>query len=72
MTTTRTTAAISAAILIGVPVAGVAFASAAQAHDGGITATCTSLSANLSNYPSGSTIGGIVDGIDLGTSTFGP
>lgn len=72
MTTTRTTAAISAAILIGVPVAGLAFASSAQAHDGGITATCTSLSANLSNYPGGSTIGGIVDGIDLGTSTFGP
>lgn len=72
MTTTRTTAAISAAILIGVPIAVLSIASSAQAHDGGITATCTSLSANLSNYPDGSTIGGIVDGIDLGTSTFGP
>lgn len=72
MTTTRTTAALSAAILIGVPIAGLTIASSAQAHDGGITATCTSLSANLSNYPGGSTIGGIVDGIDLGTSTFGP
>lgn len=72
MTTTRTTAAISAAILIGVPIAGLTIASSAQAHDGGITATCTSLSANLSNYPGGSTIGGIVDGVDLGTSTFGP
>lgn len=72
MTTTRTTAAISAVILIGVPVTGLRIASSAQAHDGGITATCTSLSANLSNYPGGSTIGGIVDGVDLGTSTFGP
>jgi hypothetical protein len=72
MTTTRTTAVISAAILIGVPLTGIVFASSAQAHDGGITATCTSLSANLSNYPGGSTIGGIVDGIDLGSSTFGP
>jgi hypothetical protein len=72
MTTTRTTAAISAAILIAVPLAGLSIASSAQAHDGGITATCTSLSANLSKYPGGSTIGGIVDGINLGTSTFGP
>lgn len=45
---------------------------AAQAHDGGVTATCTSLSANLSNYPAGSTIGGTLDGVNLGTSTFGP
>lgn len=72
MTTTRTTAAISAAILIGVPLTGLMLAAPAQAHDAGITSTCTSLSANLSNYPGGSIIGGIVDGVDLGTSTFGP
>jgi hypothetical protein len=44
----------------------------ASAHDGGIKATCTSLSANLTNYPAGSTIGGTLDGVDLGTTTFGP
>lgn len=44
----------------------------ASAHDGGITATCTSLSANLNNYPAGSTIGGTLDGVDLGTTAFGP
>lgn len=44
----------------------------ASAHDGGIKATCTSLSASLKNYPTGSTIGGTLDGVDLGTTTFGP
>lgn len=68
----RTTAVIASAVIIGAPLAGLAFASSASAHDGGITATCTSLSANLTNYPAGSTIGGTLDGVDLGTSTFGP
>lgn len=44
----------------------------ASAHDKKITATCTSLSANLTNYPAGSTIGATLDGVDLGTTTFGP
>lgn len=65
-------AAIASAVIIGTPLAGLAFASSASAHDGGITATCNSLTANLTNYPAGSTIGGTLDGLDLGTSTFGP
>lgn len=44
----------------------------ASAHDNKITATCTSLSASLTNYPAGSTIGATLDGVDLGTTTFGP
>jgi hypothetical protein len=64
--------------IIGLAVVAAAVAtmfaapSLASAHDGGIKATCTSLSANLTNYPAGSTIGGTLDGVDLGTTTFGP
>lgn len=71
MTTTRTAATVAiAAALVAAPVIGVA--SAAQAHDQALSVTCTQISLNLTNYPSGSTVGGIIDDVDLGTSTFGP
>jgi hypothetical protein len=69
-TTRKAVTAVIAAALIAGPIIGVA--SAASAHDQALSVTCTQISLNLSNYPSGSTVGGVIDGVDLGTSTFGP
>lgn len=67
----RKIAAMSAIAALGLGGALVA-TSAAQAHDKKVDLSCTSIGITLSNYPAGSTVGGTIDGVDLGTSTFGP
>ena len=66
----RKIAAMSAIAALGLGGALVA-TSAASAHDKTVDITCTSIGIMLTNYPSGSTVGGTIDGVDLGTSTFG-
>jgi hypothetical protein len=67
----RKIAAMSAIAALGLGGALVA-TSAASAHDKSVDLSCTSIGITLSNYPAGSTVGGTIDGVELGTSTFGP
>lgn len=64
----------TAALLTGVVGTGLALAAApaAEAHDQALAVSCTSIGLTLTNYPQGSTVSGTVDGVDLGSSTFGP
>jgi hypothetical protein len=63
--------AIAGALGLGVvlPLVG---ATAASAHTPAFTVSCTALAVSLTNYPAGSTVSGTVDGVNLGSSTFGP
>lgn len=70
MNRTRITAALAAVGLAAI--GSLALAGPASAHDQTFDVTCTSITVNLTNYPAGSTIGGTLDGVDLGTTTFGP
>lgn len=67
----RTRVVLAAAGILAVG-AAVALPIAASAHTPDFQVSCTSASIDLTNYPSGSTVSGTLDGDDLGTVTFGP
>jgi hypothetical protein len=63
--------AVGGVLLASTVGVGLAAASPASAHTPDFEVTCTSASIDLTNYPAGSTVSGTLDGVDLGTITFG-
>lgn len=59
---TTATALVGASVLL--------MAGPASAHTPELTYDCDSIEVTLTGYPSGSTINGVLDGVNLGTTTF--
>lgn len=65
----KRTLTIATGVLVGL--AAVAIAGApASAHTPEVSVDCDSIELTLTGYPAGSTVGGTLDGADVGTTTF--